>query len=44
MFEKFQYTLLADDDILFFAKLTFFANEMGILGVDVDIINLDIRF
>ena len=40
--------LLANDDILFFdkgfSKVTFFANEMGILGVDLDKINLDDDF
>ena len=45
MFEKFYNTLLANDDILFFeedfSKITCFANEIGILGVDLDKINLD---
>ena len=45
MFEHFHNALLANDDILFydedFSKVTFFANKMGILGVDFDKINLD---
>ena len=45
MFEKYHDALLANDDILFFeedfSKVTFFANEMGILGVDLDKTNLD---
>ena len=43
--EKFHYALLANDGILFFdedfSKATFFANEIGILCVDLDKINLD---
>ena len=45
---KVLWVLLANDDILFFdkgfTKVTFFANEMGILGVDLDKINLDDDF
>ena len=45
---KVLWVLLANDDILFFdkgfSKVTFFANEMGILGVDLDKINLDNDF
>ena len=45
---KVLWVLLANDDILFFdkgfSKVTFFANEMGILGVDLDKINLDDDF
>ena len=45
MLEKFHDALLANGDILFFdedfSKVTFFANEIGILGVDLDKINLD---
>ena len=41
----FILSLNANDDILFFnkdfSKITFFANEMGILGVDPYKINLD---
>ena len=41
----FDHTLLANDDILFFdedfSKVIFFANEMGILGVNVDKTNFD---
>ena len=43
--EKFYDALLANDDILFFSedfsKVTCFTNEVGILGVDLDNINLD---
>ena len=42
--EKFLHSLLAKDDIIFFdedfSKVTF-DNEMGILGIDLDKINLD---
>ena len=45
MLEKFHDTLNAIDDILIFnedfSKITFFVNQMGILGVDLDRINLD---
>ena len=45
MLEKFHDALLANDDILFFdaefSKVTFFAIEMGILGVDLDKTNID---
>ena len=45
MLEKFHDALLANDDRFFFeenvSKVTFFANEMGILDVDLDKINLD---
>ena len=45
MLEKLHDSLLINDDILFFAedlsKVILFANEMGILGVDLDKINLD---
>ena len=45
MLEKFQDSILADDDIFFFeedfSKVIFYANEMGILVVDLDKINLD---
>ena len=44
MFEKYHDALLANDNILFFeedfSKVTFFANEMGILGVDLDKLTL----
>ena len=44
MLEKFHDALNSIDDILFFyevfSKVTFFANEMGILGVDIDKISL----
>ena len=43
--EKFHDALLTNDDILFFdedfSKDTFYANNMGILGVDLHKINLD---
>ena len=43
--EKFHDALLACDNILFFdkdlSKVTCFANEVGILVVDLDKINLD---
>ena len=44
--EKFNGgSLLANDDILFFdkgfSKVILFANQMGVLGVDLDKINLD---
>ena len=45
MLENFHDTLNANDDILFFnedfSKVKFFANQMGILGVDLDKVNLD---
>ena len=45
MLEMFQDALLTNDDILFlveeFIKVTIFASEMNILGVDLDTINLD---
>ena len=45
MLENLHNALLTNDDILFydedFSKVTFFANKMGILGVDFDKINLD---
>ena len=45
MLEKLHDSLLINDDILFFAedfsKVILCANEMGILGVDLDKINLD---
>ena len=45
MLEKFHDVLLVDDDILFFdedfSKFTSFVNDMGILGVEIDQINLD---
>ena len=45
MLKKFHDSLVANDDILFFdkdfSKATFYANQMGILGVDIDKINLD---
>ena len=45
MLEKIQDSILADDDIFFFeedfSKVIFYANEMGILVVDLDKINLD---
>ena len=44
MLEKFHDALNANDDTLFFdedfSKVTFFANQVGILGVDLDKINL----
>ena len=43
--EKFHDALLSNDNILFygedFSEVTFFANEIGILGVNLDKINLD---
>ena len=43
--ERFYDSLLANDDILSFdeefSKVTFYANEMGILGVDLDKVILD---
>ena len=43
--EKFHGALLACDDILFFdedlSKVTCFANEVGVLVIDLDKINLD---
>ena len=43
--ETFHDALFANDDILFFdedfSKVTFFANEMGIIGADLDKNNLD---
>ena len=43
--EKFHDALLTNDDILFFdedfSKDIFYANNMGILGVDLHKINLD---
>ena len=45
MLEKFHDALLANDDVLFFnedfCKVTLFGNEMGILGADLDKINLE---
>ena len=44
MLKKFHDALLTNDDILVqedFSRVTFFANETGILGVDLDKINLD---
>ena len=45
MLERSDDALNASDDLLFFdkdfSKLTFFANQMDILGVDFDKINLD---
>ena len=45
MLEKFHDVLLVDDDILFFdedfSKFSSFVNDMGILGVEIDQINLD---
>ena len=45
MLEKFHEVLLTNDDILFFdkdfSKVIFFANKMGIFGVDFGKINLD---
>ena len=45
MLEKFHDTLFVNDDILFFyediCKVTFFANEMGILSVYLDKANLN---
>ena len=45
MFEKFHDDLFTNDDLLFFyedfSKVTFFANEMDILGADLDKINLE---
>ena len=45
MLETFHDALLANGDILFFdedvSKVTFFAKEKSILGVDLDKINLD---
>ena len=45
MLERSDDALNANDDLLFFdkdfSKLTFFANQMDILGVDFDKINLD---
>ena len=43
--EKFHDVLNANDDILLFfdkdfSKATFFANQMGILGIDLDKTNL----
>lgn len=44
MLENFHDALSANDDIFFldedFSKVTFFANQMGFLGVDLDKINL----
>ena len=43
--EKFHDPLLANDDNIFFdkdfGKVTFFANEIGILGIDFDKVNVD---
>ena len=39
--EKFHDSLLANDDIFFFDEVIFYANEMGILGVDLEENNLD---
>ena len=41
--EKLHNCLNANDDVFDkdFSKVTFFANEMGILGVDLDKINLN---
>ena len=45
MFEKFHDDLFTNDDLLFFyeefSKVTFFANEMDILGADLDKIILE---
>ena len=45
MIERFHDALRANDDILFFNKdfhkVTFFANQVDILAVDLDKINLD---
>ena len=45
MLEMFHDDLLANDDVFFsdknFSKVTLFANEMGIPGVDIDKVNLD---
>ena len=45
MLEKFHDALLANDDILSFdedvSKVIYFSDEIGILGVDLDRINLD---
>ena len=45
MFEKFDKSLLTDNDILFFNEdinnVTFIANQRHILGVDLDKVNLD---
>ena len=45
MLEKFHDSLHANDNVLFFdedlSKVTFYANKMGILGVDLYNINLD---
>ena len=45
MLEKFHNASNANDDILFFdkdfSKVTFFANQIGILGIDLDKINID---
>ena len=44
MIRNLHETLFTNDDILFFdedfSNVTFFANEMGILSVDLDKINL----
>ena len=43
--KKLHDSLLANDNILFFdedfSKVTFYANEMGIFGLDLDKINLN---
>ena len=48
MLENFHDSLLTNDDILAFVKkfsrFTIYANQMGILGVDLDKINLDDDF
>ena len=45
MLEKSDNALFTNDDIPFFdedfSKVTFFTDEIGILGVDIDKINLD---
>ena len=45
IFEKFDDVLLVNGNILlfdeYFSKVTFFANETGILSIDLDKINLD---
>ena len=45
MLQNFHDVLLSNNNILFFdeyfSKITFFANKMGILSVDLDKINLD---
>ena len=45
MLEKFHDALNANDDILFFdkdfSKVIFFANQIDILGIDLDKINID---